>query len=130
MGKAISFCTKEKGAFGGYIKLLQRYRCRGRQSGHNLITLCLESIYTGLYLGIPMGGHPFLGTHSDFGIQAFAIFFLYHVRRLYAKNLTGANHRAGIVHLENIFYGYGKVLGSIGENLSEPLLALLGNKIL
>lgn len=71
---------------------------------------------------------PFLRPHGDLPVEAAPEPGLDQVGVLYAKNIARADHRAGVVHLVDIFEGDRDMAGTQGEDLAEALQPLGGDK--
>ena len=100
-----------------------------RGCGNDLVALAFQRIEAIGNIVKFMNVNPFLGTHRNFLVDAFAIALFDHVQLLNTKNLATAHHRTSIVHLENIFNSNGKMFGSVFQYFQELVFAVFGQDI-
>ncbi len=131
-GEPRQFCSEKQGCFffdaeclGGIVVFVG-----GR--GYKAVSLLFTRFQAGggflLETVVFFQGKPFGGAQGNIGIYLIFIPVFYDVYILDPEAVAGAQHRAGIVGLINIFKHHGKMARAITEDVGELQKSFGGNK--
>ena len=104
-----------------------------RASGHNLVALLVQTLVCRrgieILILVMLEVEPLRAAHHHLRIHVVMVHVLHDVDILNATQLATAQHRAGIVRLENVFQNDGDMACPKVENLLKTLPALVGDEL-